>query len=248
MAERQQEKTKERKLLSEQRTWYEIAFSTVIGAISGIIAGGAAVRKEFNDEFEHWPGMVEKLTDSTAATKEAEGLIAQYRTKLYDLDKLYRNQPEKRWEHIRAKRVLKDALTEDSIKLLESYGIKTRGLWEGGIKGTILRYKHLGTSTKKLDVWFKGISIGTIIGVGVYNLVTSIATRKKAREIEGMIIDKFSDPDVRVVKIEPEPKRHPGEPDPAHPRDHQRPGHEVSGVRGHERVQASHVPEITARA
>lgn len=62
------------------------------------------------------------------------------------------------------------------------------------IYGTYQRHEHLGTSNKRLDVWYKAAAIATILGVGAYNLLTSIATRRKTREIEDLLID-------RVLKI-----------------------------------------------
>lgn len=196
---------------SRKDTAWEWGISTVVGLVSGLLAAGAAIRKEFNDEVKNWPGMAGE-----------NGLIKKYERLFNQCDLDYAGKPEQWREHAQAKRVLKTDLNKEFVTdfLKKRHGIESEGFLKGGIYGTYQRSLHLGTSNRKIDVWFKGLSIATIIGVGFYNLVTSIATRKKARQIEDLILEKASAP-VNVKVIESDSSG--------------RPTHMVTQVEGHER-------------
>ncbi len=198
-------------LKPDNRTLYEFAISTAVGLLSGVLAAGAAIRKEFNDEVKNWPGMAGE-----------NGLIKKYEKLFNKCDLDYAHKPENWKQHALEKRDLKIQYDKEFVTkfLKERHGIESEGFFKGGVYGTYQRSMHLGTSNKKLDVWFKGLSVAAIVGVGFYNLVTSIATRKKARQIEDLILDKANEP-VHMTVVNSE---------------NGQPTHLVTQVEGHERA------------
>lgn len=198
-------------LVRPQRdTMVEWMISSATGLVSGLIAAGVAIRREFESEVSQWPGMTGE-----------HGLTKKYQRLFDDCDTKYAGKPELWREHATEKATLKNNFLKEFEQdfLKGRYGIESEGFFKGTLYGTYQRSRHLGTSNKKLDVWFKGASVATIIGVGFYNLVTSIATRKKARQIEDLILDKATTTD------QPAPEA------TASHRDH--PTHHVTGVEHH---------------
>jgi hypothetical protein len=213
----------------------EWVVSTVVGMGSGLVAVTAAIRREFNGEVQNWPGM-----------KGPDGLTAKYQFLLDKCDDHYAKLTTKDWHgHVAEKARIKDAFEKQFIDdfLLKTHGIVTEGARSNNIfvkakdaaYGTYQRIKHLGESNRKLDVWFKGGSVAIIVGVGTYNLLTSIATRKKAREIEDLILDKVLEEPAKKMEA-------------AHRAMHAEPDTKISDVARHERLQAANAPEVAVRA
>jgi hypothetical protein len=196
----------------------EVVYSAVAATVSFVAAAAAAIHREFNEEFKSRPMMrdfeVPAIEESaykkrgwfpvkapfepraetihqSERTVTMQGLSSMHEKALFDHDlKLARGQisPE---AHRTGKRDFKTDFAKRRAELLENtYGIRSKGFWNGTVLGTWDRLRELGKSTDRWTVGFAGISAAAVVGVTVYNLLTSIATRKKAREIEDILLDK----------------------------------------------------------
>ncbi len=212
----------------------EWVVSTIAGVLSGAVAAGAAIRNEFSALAKLLPGIAD-FKDEASNTKEP-GLTSKLEEKLYKVDLEHYQKEGTNWKmHAEQKHALKKQYAKDVVEILEKkYNMSSKGL-TGLLKGTYERYWHIGDNTKKNDVIFKGITIATVIGVGTYNLLTSIATRKKAREIEDLILDKVLEEPMAKVEA-------------AHRAMHAEPENKVTHVATHERLQAANAREMTVRA
>lgn len=188
---------------------WELIISSVAGVVSGLIAAAASIRREFNSEVTHWPG--------------GDALTKEYQKLFNDLDNNFYGKPDQWRDHAIQKGELKSAYDKKFTRdfLYQKHGIQTEGAIEGAsiwqnikmsVYGTYQRHEHLGKSNKRLDVWYKAIAVASIIGVGAYNLLTSIATRQKTRQIEDLILDRVLEtPEVKEHRevVEDETKTHP---------------------------------------
>lgn len=212
-------------------TTKEWVVSSIVGVVSGITAAAAAIRSGFNDDAKNMPGIADYI--DSQGTKQ-DGLTTTHTQQLAATDLKYKGHPEKSAELQREIRMLKKIHVQDKINLFEKgYGIASTGI-KGLTKGTYDRFMRLGGSNTG-EVLFKGASVAVVIGVGMYNLLTSIATRKKAREIEDLIVDKVLEEP--MAKVEE-----------AHRAMHAEPETKVTQVANHERLQAANAPEMAIRA
>ena len=206
MSETNPQSEKEAKTIKYQAAPVELITSSIIGAVGGLISAAATIRKEFNKEVIHWP--------------EAGRIIQSNKTALDALDNSFLGKSDQWREHAIAKRDLKNKHSEKFIRefLFKEHGLETEGAVEGAsiwknikmaVYGTYQRHEHLGTSNRRLDVWYKAIAVTTILGVGAYNLLTSIATRKKARQIEDLLIDRvLKAPDAGTTAVQSHEAQH----------------------------------------
>jgi hypothetical protein len=236
-------------------TTTELIVSTVAGLVSGLVASGDAIRSEFLEEVKMRSGLADftipeaeaqrfldkgfrPLDKPTIDGKEhikLEGLVNRHARELTEANVRHLGRPTNWFENAIEIRGMKKAYAQKSAQfILEEYGEHVSG-WRGLLKGTFRQFPvSLGDKTRN-QVMFKGITFATIIGVGVYNLLTSIATRKKAREIEDLILDK--------VLEEPAMKM-----EAAHRALHAEPSSKVSQVERKERLNAAKEPEVAVRA
>lgn len=174
---------------SKTQNWLEFGSSAVVGVVSGAITAITSIRREFGEEVNTWPGMA-PVHDEHGEVID-KGLTQTFSEKFDKIDHKYYGKPELWKEHAAEKTAAKNAYNDArNIKFLKGgYGIESEGFFKGTLYGSYQRYKHLGTSTKKLDIIAKSVSVVVIIGVGCYNLITGLATRKKARQIEDLLIE-----------------------------------------------------------
>jgi len=231
VTEETKQKKNERPTLKSGGTTREWVISTLAGMVSGLVAAGAAIRREFNDEVKSLPGMADYV-DSKG--KNQPGLTTTHTSDLIKADLEFKGQPDKSSLLQKRIRELKSLHVQDKINLFEKdYGIASSGI--GGItKGSYQRLMRLGGSNIG-EVLFKGASIAIVVGVGVYNLLTSIATRKKTREIEDLILDKVLEEP--AIKMET-----------AHRALHAEPSSKVSQVERHDRLQVTNSPALASSA
>ena len=250
MTEETKQKKNERPTLKSGGTTRELVASTVAGLVSGAVASGDAIRQEFLEEVKMRSGLADfvlpeaeakrfldkgfnKLNRRGEHTRVAgdpvrlEGLVNRHARELTEANLKHLGQPTNWYKNGMEIRSIKSSYAKKIADfVLEEYGEHTSG-WRGLLKGTFRQFPiSLGDNTRN-KVAFKGITFATIIGVGVYNLLTSIATRKKAREIEDLILDKvLAEPVVVTPTVE-------GQPHTAQPHT------KVSHIASHDRLQAA---------
>lgn len=193
----------------------EVVYSSVAAAMSFFIAAGAAIRKEFNEELPKWAGMRDfevpateaeqfqkrgfKLKDSFLSGDNPmpdingnvtfKGLTDEHASQLLRNDIRSLGEPRDWKANAENTLHLKQEFADKRAKLLlDKYGIHSNGI-KGALLGSYQRWCNLGKSDR-WAVAFAGTSAAAIVGIGFYNLLTSIATRKKAREIEDILLDK----------------------------------------------------------
>jgi hypothetical protein len=193
----------------------EILYSGAAAAASLFIAAGAAIRKEFNEELPKWAGMrdfevpadaadhfrkkgftpKEDFTSDNIVMPDAhgnvtfKGLTDAHAQHLLQNDIHSLREPRDWKANAESTRHLKREFSNKRADLLlDKYGIHSKGI-KGVLLGSYQRWCNLGKSDR-WAVAFAGTSAAAIVGIGTYNLLTSIATRKKAREIEDILLDK----------------------------------------------------------
>lgn len=250
MNNEKEHKPNKRSAVSRGSNVQEFAISTVAGLVSGVVAAGAAIRKEFNDEIKNMPGIATYELSGEAAQAEKnlgmkvisevdgvtkfKGLFAEHQEALLAHDVEQFNSQRSWIKSAEIKAASKAAFAKDKADfLLRVMKIHTTGI-KGFTVGTYQRLINIGRGDRGI-IAFTGLSTAAVVGVGMYNLLTSIATRAKTREIEDLILDKVLENPASTVPAETHIPL-------------TKPEHAVTQVASHERLSVANGAEMNMRA